>query len=504
MIGSDKGRNCYPHTTLSKQGWPVYHYRTPPLGCVKVLKEKFGIELDNRVWNFTKEEDRKIHENWATFAKKHKLKKNHILDFVGYENDGTFSKKTPKNQPRLFWPFICNGLPTRSARTVLHRICYIFDEFYNENDEYDFLELDKLRKTGKSVQEISETLRIPIFYVSSPRSFPIPKIRVYKPKKPQHSSPTISADEQPKRKISIFTKSDCFLILKCLYESVTDEFGGYNLKSFDWDEFRIRCQEASIDEPPKCTLALNKYKSQYFTAQTNIFVHLEPEPSLTNKLTFIYEALVRYTCQNLKRRDEHRLQMRLPTLFTVIYEAYTSENSDWELPAKLEKYQEMVDVLKVENRVEMVKEQRKRARDSESPRFAIRTKKLKVEERNERRGLRAVRFEENDTLEISSIHGETSSIVSTHAEEDITHLDVTTDASTSLRLDETILARGGGTTSHPEEVQSIRVEETKSAFDSLLLPKIDEEAKKMAEKREKKPFELNDSLDLWSQLVSNS
>lgn len=452
----------------SKEGVPLHHriYISPEN---QSLIRKSGVSLDKNVFNFTKEEDDLIRENWTAFAKQNKFS-GHIFEFLGYDKDGLVQKANPEDlnsriRRRVMWPFLCRGLDRRYAKTVNYRISHIFHPFFREEQQdYDMEEIRKRMENDETFSQISESMKIPPRFLE--RNF----------------------GNKPPKAVMNLPQDQRIIMLKILHEAAfTTDDNKFLVKNIDWEVFREKCRENQIHPPPKPRTVNETFRKLFFKHEKEVFNHLEPQPTLKQKLTYFHETLQRYSIipRGWKKRCELPL-VRPDILLTVVFEDY-SKNEGWRPPAVLQEMAKArkVDIEMVQSRVQVVKEQRKRISEaSPKARFHVVVKKrIKIEDLN------GSISKEEERLEISEIQSQASISIApsisgsidpfTASEDDpLTELEVSSSFVTSSQ-NETILAAGGaGTPMNNTTLGSLN--QTKEAEVSLDM-----------------------SQDIWSQLVGN-
>uniref|UniRef100_A0A1I7UWM1 ARID domain-containing protein n=2 Tax=Caenorhabditis tropicalis TaxID=1561998 RepID=A0A1I7UWM1_9PELO len=447
----------------SSNGTLIQH-RMNVKGCRQKIKET-GFKMDDDFFSFTPKEDQIIRENWAKFVKFKKFEGT-IFEFLGFDKHGLVVTNNPNLVPlavfRHIWPILCDGLDNRFASLVRLRISYIFHPYYKENDDYDLDEVDKRCDNQETILEISEALKIPPRYLEQRKHRKKAKI------------PQGELVEGYQR----------ILVLRLLYESLIDngenKFGPNNI---DWAVFRKKCRKNSI-VPPEARVVNETYRKVFERAEKEIFRHLDPAPPLKNKLVYIHESYLRFAKNPTPcRRKKDCPVIKLATLFTVVFEDYNKQ-VEWNPPPALDYYKCQVDLKKVRERVEEVREKRKRLNVAPRAKFSVIVKKiLKLED------LDGSVSQTTDVAEISSIHGDSSanSIFdgSENPDEVQTDFEISTINNTSsfINRDETILAAGG----------------RRDLEENDTLPSINYQASK----REEETVPLDLSQDIWSQLVNS-
>lgn len=470
-----------------KPSGPIPTYKGIPLQHRMTIKpenqrriRRAGYLLDKNMFSFTESEDDQIRKNWAELAKNQQFD-GHIFEFLGYDEHGLvqsnkYAKASSTVALRVMWPSLCKGLDRRSAQTVSMRISYIFHPHYREEQDYDQEEVEKRLDNDETPAEIAESLRIP------PRFLEQKFLRNRK----KVTETTVPHNQRVR-------------MIKLLHESVIENGNNkFSLKNFDWKLFRNKCRENSL-KPPTVKMVHQTLRTVFGKLEKEIFKHLDPPPTLKQKLGYFHETLQRFSMkEKTERKEKGNMVFRRKILLTVIFEDYI-KREDWVPPPQFQTLANArkVDLDEVRSRVNVVKEHRKRLSES-SPkaRFHVIVKKrIKLEELEDEHFSTSMTREE-ERLEISSIHNESfsvaPSIVSSidpfaYSEDDpLTELELSSINDTSsfaTSRNETILAAGGG---------GIGNSMSNTSLGGL---------------NETQPVEETVSLDLsqniWSQLVGN-
>ncbi|UMM37381.1 hypothetical protein L5515_009157 [Caenorhabditis briggsae] len=447
--------------------------------------ELSGIEFDKNFFSFTKEEDDKIRENWREFSRKRKIT-GHIFDFLGLDKNGMKQEIDVQSNLTVkvkIWPALCKGLENRYAKTVRQRVSYIFHPYFREEQDYDMLEVERRLDADETMAEISESMKIPPRFLD----------RKYAKRGP------------PKEKM--LSQNQRIHMLKLLYESIIDN-GDHKFlsRNFDWKLFRNKCREKSIDPPPNARTVNETFRRKFDRVEQKIFRHLEPAPTLKQKLMYVHEAYLRFHFKvTPHRRRGDTLVIQLDTLFTVVFEDYNLDKR-WDPPPALLALvkEKKIDLDKIRSRLENVKEHEKRVSETPTPkgRFHVVVKRaIKLEELGTPERSRESTLDER--LEISSIHEQSSRASSVAASVDpfaddhddpLTEFEMSstmnTTASFVANRNETILAGGGA-----------GIEGSDALNDTSLGGSILNQSAASQKKAADETVQLDMSQDIWSQLV---
>ncbi|PIC29156.1 hypothetical protein B9Z55_020841 [Caenorhabditis nigoni] len=467
----------------SPSGCPLQHRIRNGPHYVRQLQLS-GQEFDTNFFSFTKEEDDKIRENWKEFSRKRKII-GHIFDFLGWDKNGMLQEVETQSNIAVrmkIWSALCKGLDNRYAKTVRHRVSYIFHPYFREEQDYDMLEVERRLDADETMAEISESMKIPPRFLD----------RQY-------------AKREPAEKM--LSQNQRIHMLKLLYESIIDN-GDHKFlsRNFDWKTFRNKCREKSIDPPPNARTVNETFRRKFDRVEQRIFRHLEPAPTLKQKLMYVHEAYLRFHFKvTPHRRKGDTLLIELDTLFTVVFEDYNLDKR-WDPPPALLALvkEKKIDLDKIRSRLADVKEHEKRVSETPTPkaRFHVVVKRrIKPEELGTPKRSRESTLDER--LEISSIQDQSSRAASIAGSIDLfaeDHDDPLTEFEMSSTMNttssfvanrnETILAGGGA-----------GIEGSDALNDTSLGGSILNQSTASQKKQADETVQLDMSQDIWSQLV---
>ncbi|EGT35853.1 hypothetical protein CAEBREN_12408 [Caenorhabditis brenneri] len=449
----------------------------------KELK-KMGVKMDNDFFSFTPEEDNLIRNNWKKYAKFHKFKGT-IYEFLGFDKDGLTSKNpkivTDFEFKFKLWPILCSGLDNRFAKLVQSRISYIFHPYYKEDEGYEMTEARRRMKSGESLSEVCESLKIPPRFME----------RVLANTRNKNGSGFNTSNKR-------MDETQRVKVLRLLYESHLDDGETvFSMMSFDFKQFYAKCQENSVDPLPTKHELYHTFREVFAKAEKEIFSHLKPAPTLKKKILYVHEAYTRYVLKPvIHKRQTEKPVMSLPILFNVVFEDYNT-SEEWNPPPELEEFASQEDLKKIRQRVERVKENRKRLIITPRSKHTVVVvkKKMRLDEESEVSPSRS----DSTTGEVTpsppaSIIGDPEELEEENPSNDLTEFEISTfnttvtnTSSSFLNKNETILAAGGAGFARPEG-------QNDTSLGSI--------SNRSTTQKKDETLDLDFSKDIWLQLVA--